>query len=269
MTKSLEIIYVAEGLKKVSRIIVNEESVDSSIKLIKSYNLNAVSSEFKIKKVNTEMQYSDKGFRLAMNSKEHGELFIYVSRKMEDAMRAKIIEEQNSHAELGKILGYPDCCTRFFERHFPVESKGNNDYTLKALKDSDGYIFPYYTNIAVRHLDITPISHFPCNFNCHESIEIAKRNLKLIRILSSNLHKIFESILKSAVIYTENNGVYVFRNYKLNGSELQYDDVIGNANNRLFDIFKSQKSILIKAKNYFIAGDVHIQGDETGILVYA
>ena len=194
-------------------------------------------------------------------------MFIYVARMVEDALRAKDFEAQNLHTELGKILGYPGCCIGFFDRNFPIESKRKNDYVLKSLENSDGYIFSYYTNVAIRHLDITPISHFPCNFNCTESIEIAKRNLKLIRLLSPELHKTFEGILKSAVIYTE-SGVFVFRNYKINVTELQYTEVLGNVNNKLFNLINSHKNISIKGKNYFIVGDVHIKGSEIGILVY-
>lgn len=269
MTKSLEIIYVAEGLKEVSRIIVNDEQAEKITQTLNSLNLKVSISDFKIKKeIDDSRQYSDKGFRIAKNSPEKGQVFLYVSRKQENAEKAKFYEYDNDHYNFGNILGYPECCVNFFIKNFPIESKKKNDYVLTSLRNSEGYVFPFYNNTAIRHLDITLLSHFPCSFNCKASLETAKRNLKLIRTLAQELNQIFEGFLKSAVIYTAYDGIFVLRDFNLKGNEIYYNGIIGSANSNLYNLLKAQEKILIKGKNDFLAGEINIKGDDFGILIF-
>lgn len=274
ITKSLEIIYVIEGIKDASRIIVNEEQLNNCIGIFKNFNLHVAISDFKIKKEVDELRgYSDKGFRIDKNSSEKGQVFLYVSRKKENAEKAKYFEANNEHYNFGKILGYPECCIDFFTKNFPIESKKKNDYVLASLKNSDGYKFPFYNNVAIRHLDLTLLSHFPCNFNCKASLEIAKLRLKSIRALSPELYEIFDGMLKCAVIYTENDCIFALRevNVKENEiykQELYYNGIIGSMNNNLYTLLKAQEKIKINNKNDFNIGEINIKGDGFGVLVF-
>lgn len=267
MTKALEILYVKDGIKPAARIIADEEKADELIKCMDG--LSIVKSDFKIKKeVDERRQYSDKGIRLPVSSKENGQVFLYISKSKEKAELAKRLEEENKHTELGIALGYPKCCAEFFNKNFPIESKKQNDYTLSTLRNSQGYKFPFYTNTAIRHLDLTLLSHFPCSFNCKNSIELAKKNLDAIEKHSRELGIIFHGMLKGAVVYTEKDGVFLLRNAQISKDEIVYNGIFGSLNNKLYGLLKKSEKIQVVSKNHIRLEKNELEGDDVGFMLF-
>ncbi len=268
LTKSMDMLQVIKGLKPVSRIIVPEDEVESTREFLEDRGLALAFSDNKISKSIDVNRYSNKGVILNADSKDKGDFFVYISKDLELAKQAKKHESELNHKELGRLLGYPECCCRFFEGNFQVESKKNNDYVLPALKNSDGFEFPFYTNIAIRHMDISLLSHFPCNFNCQASIEIAKNNLKLLEELSPELGQIAQGMLKGVVIYTTSKGIFLLRNPKIDKNKISYEGVMSSVNNQLYEYLKKSKSIKIVGKNCIKAGRIEIKGEDVGIMVF-
>ena len=216
---------------------------------LKKHKLKTTLSDFKISDdIDTSRIYSDKGIRISKNSKIQGKFFMYISKSKELAEKAKQLEAKNKHSELGILLGYPKCCSEFFENNFPIESKKKNDYTLATLRNSNGFSFPFYTNIAIRHMDLTLLSHFPCSFNCEHSIRIAKNNLNIIKKYSKKYFNIMDDMLKGAVIYTEDKGVFLLKDIKMNNN-LFYKEVISSTNNDIYNILKDSPNLKIINKN--------------------
>lgn len=243
--KALDVLYVLENIKPVSRIMVKEDH-RSIIKFLEQNNLFCETSNFKIKKTdNTD--YSDKGVKLPLDKK--GSYFLYISKNKELTEKAKYLEEKEKHYELGIILGYPECCSEFFKKNFPAESKKNNDYVFPALENSKGFKFPFHTNIIARHLDLNLISHFPCNFNCSKSITTAKNNLECIKKHSAEIGKVIEGMLKGAVIYTKRRELFLLRNFNIEKNKLFYNSIVSSTNNELAVKLKQNKAIEIINKN--------------------
>lgn len=241
--KSLEILYVLENIKPAARILVKEDELGNIVDFLNKNNLEFSISNFKLKKISSkESFYSDKSLKINKNSLEEGHFILYISRIKEIAEKARAYEENNMHFELGMILGYPKCCCEFFVKNF---NESNYDLTLTTLKNSEGFEFPFYTNIAARHFDISLLNHFPCNFNCKFSINIAKENLEIIKNHSKHFVKIFEDTIKSAVLYTKNNGVFLLKNYKKNNNELIFEDVLATIKNELYGELVNNKKIKI------------------------
>ncbi len=264
MTKALDVLYVIEGVKDVSRIMADESQLDDYKTFFNKNNLSFAVSDFKISKEIDENRFSNKGIRLPINEK--GSYFVYISKSKEKAEQAKKAEAESNHKELGKLLGYPDCCINFFEKNFPIESKKKNDYVLASLKNSKGFIFPFYNNVAIRHLDLSLLSHFPCSLNCEESIKIAKNNLKIIEKHSKDISRIFEGMLRSAVLYTEDEGIFVLREFKLENDYLSYNSIMSEANNETYKKLKQAEKIEIIDKN-----TINIHNDKMkniGIMVF-
>src|SRR3989338_10800466 len=103
------------------------------------------------------------------------------------------METEDRHKELGLLLGYPMCCCEFFEENF---NEKVTDLTLKILENSNGYEFPFYANMAARHFDVSLLSHFPHDFQCKPSMEIAKNNLRVIKNYSEQIAAMFSGILQ-------------------------------------------------------------------------
>ena len=252
--KSLDILYVLKSSKPCSRIMVHEDNLDNTIKFLKDNNLNTSISDFKVIKLNLQSEfYSDKSIKADKDDSKKGYFLLYLSK--DNPEKAKQAENQNNHTELGKELGYPSCCSKFFNENFDIESKRFNDYTLAALKNSKGHKFPFHTNITARHFDTNLLSHFPCNLNCEESIKIGKQNLNLIKNHSSELADKFEKTLKNPVLYTEKDGIFIFKNNNINNNIISYNEVESTIDNDLFKFLKMNKKIEIIDKNSIKIGD--------------
>ena len=264
--KSFEVLYVIEGIKPCARTLIFEDELKNVIDFLNKNKINAVISDFKVLKQNVQSElYSDKSIKIPKNSAQKGHFFVYLSKSNEIAEKAKSMEEKNNHLELGLLLGYPKCCCEFFEKNFDEK---NTDLTLKILKNSDGYEFPFYTNIAARHFDVALLSHFPHSFECKESINIAKNNLKIIQKYSKQLAVMFSGILQGVVVYTSNGGIFLLRKYEKIDDTIIYSDVLTTTKNKLYFLLSSNKKLKIIDKNNFVVGDVDIKGEDYGIMVF-
>ena len=257
--KSFEILYILEGVKAVARIMVNEEDKERVFGFFDNQGLSYTLSDFKVVKEDKDKGYSDKGIKVPIESEEKGHFFVYVSKDRKKAERARKLEKENKHKELGLILGYPECCSEFFEKHYEEQSKKHNDYTLAALKDSDGFQFPFYTNIASRHFDLSLLNHFPCRFDCEKSIELGERYLEIIKKEDKEASEIVEGMLKGAIIYTETSGVFLLRYPKLEHNRLNYTGIIGTVNNQLSESLKNAEHIDILAKDRIMLDNLEMK----------
>ncbi|MBW2975644.1 hypothetical protein KY366_08040 [Candidatus Woesearchaeota archaeon] len=265
--KSLEMLYLMEDIKPAARIMLREEEKDKIFDFFKEKGINYSLSDFKVIKQDKEKGYSDKGIKVPVDSSQKGYFLAYLSKKKELAKKAKELENNNKHKELGILLGYPECCSGFFERHFEEQSRRNNDFTLSTLKDSDGFSFPFYTNIAARHFDLALLNHFPCSFSCKHSIELAKRHLEVIEKHDKEAADIIKGMLKGAVVYTETNGVFLLRYPELEHNRLYYKGVMGSRNSQLYGALKNAEYVNILQKNRIMLDNLEIKN--IGVMLFS
>jgi len=265
--KAFEILYLLEGIKPAVRLMVKEEDKDKVLGFFDEKNLNYTLSDFKVVKQDSEKGYSDKGVTAPIDSDKKGHFFVYISKDKKKAEEAKKLENSGKHKELGLALGYPSCCSEFFEKNFELESKKSNDYTLAALRDSEGFRFPFHTNVAARHFDINLLSHFPCNFCCEKSIALAKNHLEIIKKYDEESADIVQGMLKGAVIYTESNGAFLLRHSKMDHNRLLYDGIMASKNNQFYDLIKDADYIEILGKDKIIIGEKEIKN--LGIMLFS
>ena len=266
ITKSLEVLYVIEGIKPCARILVFEDELNKIKNFLIEQKIFAETSNFKVIKRNIQSEfYSDQSVKIQKNAFQKGHFFVYLSKDAKIAQKAKIIEEDNNHSELGKLLGYPECCCDFFVENFNGE---NTDLTLNVLENSNGYEFPFYNNIAARHFDVSLLSHFPHSFECKPSLEIAKNNLRAINKHSKQLAAMFSGILQGVVIYTMQEGIFLLRRYEKIENEIIYEDILTTAKSKLYYLLSSNKELKIIDKNSFVVGDVNIEGSRYGVVVF-
>ncbi len=261
-TRSLEILYLLSGIKKAVRLDANGIELKKIKGFCNENSLYLEVSDFKVIKIKDEGKggYSNIVKRASKDYIGDGIYHIYVSKDKNKAKFLKLLESRNDDKAVGQILGYPECCIDFFIKNKEKQQKIQNDYILPILSNSDGYKFPFYNNYAARYFDITLLSHFPHSFNCKESIKIAKTNLECIKKYSNELANKFQMMLKCPVLYTENNGVFVFKDYKLNGSILEFNEVKSTISNELLDLLNKSKKIEIIDKNKIKINDKTIDG---------
>jgi len=268
LSKSFDILYVIENAKPVSRILLDEEKINMADSLLKEFNLKTILSDFKIaEEIDENRCFSDRGVKIDKKAIIPGRFFMYISKSESLARKAKEAEAVNNHIELGRLLGYPKCCSSFFEKNFPIESKKNNDYTLAALRNSNGFKFPFLTNISIRHMDLVLLSHFPCNFNCAGSIKIAEKNLNIIKRYSKKYYSVITDMLKGAVIYTENDGVFLLRCTGLVEDTLSYEKIITNSNNNIYSLLKNSSEIKISGSDSIKINDKEL--NNVGFMIFS
>ena len=264
--KSLEVLYVIEGIKPCARILVFEDELNEVIEFLKNNRISSSISDFKVLKRNAQSEfYSDKSIKVPKEGKIKGHYFVYLSKNSEAAEKSKLFEENNNHKELGLMLGYPKCCCEFFEKKF---NEKNTDLTLEVLGNSDGFEFPFYNNIATRHFDVSLLSHFPHSFSCEPSIKIAKENLRIIGKHSKQLSTLFSGLLQSVVVYTKEEGIFLLRKHEKIDSKIVYGDILTTTKSKLYYLLSSNKELEIIDKNNFIIGGENIKGDEWGVMIF-
>src|SRR3989338_2874210 len=267
-TRSLEILYLLEGAKKAVRLDANEQELEKIKKFCNDQKLFLELSDFKVIKIPDAGKggYANILRRAPLSSLNKGLYHLYISKDKNKSKFLKILENKNDDRAVGELLGYPKCCIGFFMKNREKQQKIQNDYILPALENSNGFKFPFYTNHAMRYFDVTLLSHFPHDFNCKESIAIGKKNLECMRKYSGKLANKFENMLKNAVLYTENEGVFVFKNYRLENNILEYNEILPTEKNELFKLLNQNKKIEIINKNKIKAGNKIL--DNAGFMVF-
>jgi hypothetical protein len=250
-TRSLEILYLLKDIKKCVRLDANEIELEKIKNFCYENNLHLEISDFKVIKVidKGKGSYSNIVKKVPLNHAENGLYHLYISKDSNKSKLLKLLENKNDDSAVGELLGYPKCCIDFFIENKEKQQEIQNDYILPALNNSEGFKFPFYTNYAIRYFDITLLSHFPHSFNCKYSIEIAKNNLQCIKKHSEELANRFETTLKNPVLYTENQGIFIFKDSRLNENILEFDEVKSTVNNELSRILNENKKIEIIDKN--------------------
>lgn len=79
--------------------------------------------------------------------------------------------------KVGKLLGYPSCCSTFF-RTFWTEA-GWRDLTYPMASCESGRVVgPATCNILLRHIGVRSVFHLPCSFNCVPTDILGKQILE-------------------------------------------------------------------------------------------
>ena len=261
ITKALDIIYVIENVKPVSRVI----STEGLLKFLEKKGLQFSESDFKIRTIhNTTESYTDKGVKLEKG--EEGKSLLYISKSKKLANDAKMLESENNHTELGKLLGYPECCCKFFQKYF---SEKNTDLTEFSFRESKGHKFPWQNNNCMRVFDISLISHFPCSFNCLETKKIADKNLEIVNKYDSDIAGYYSFALKTAVLYAHAVGVYSFPNSIFSDNTLKYKKIIPSAKNDLYSMIKTRNRIKIIDRNHFLVNEVSVKDPQTFLGIFS
>ncbi len=167
-TKAQEILFLRDGAKKVVRQGFYDQELPKVELYCKKHHLYFVKSRFKVLLAD-DSTYSNKGIRIPETDKRSGMFFVYISKEEEKAWLAAYHEMMNNPGELGKALGYPECCVAYFKKYF---SEINTDLQKPPTNP--------WTNLTKRDKDCVLISHFPCHADCHKSMKIARVNLDVI-----------------------------------------------------------------------------------------
>jgi 2-polyprenyl-3-methyl-5-hydroxy-6-metoxy-1,4-benzoquinol methylase len=111
-----------------------------------------------------------------------------VISRFDDALRFKTAWDAGDTFTIGEMLGYPVCCTRFFEREWVTRQSIDTTWAmLGATDDGERFVrheldnYNVYTNILLRWIGVRFVPFLPCSFHCEETgaIGVQYRDLLL------------------------------------------------------------------------------------------
>lgn len=169
-SKAQEMVLLLEGIKAVIRQGFYESELPKVEEFCQRNKLFLVKSKFKVLIDDQKESFSNRGVRLRENDPRPGMYFVYISKEEKYALLACYAEMMNRPRELGRELGYPECCIEFFCKNFHAD---NTNLELTPTNT--------WTNLTKRGEDCVLLSHFPCSSDCQESINLAKKYFEVIR----------------------------------------------------------------------------------------
>ncbi|HLD86695.1 MAG TPA: hypothetical protein VJB12_01400 [Candidatus Nanoarchaeia archaeon] len=262
--KAMEVILAKEGAKKVIRMLCHEMKVLPTREYLRSQGLSVELSDFKVLKDPVQGIYADRSIKVPKEDPRRGYLILYASHHPMGSQRAKELESEGDHRGLGEVLGYPECCCDFFEKHF---GEHHTDLTLDTLRNSKGFKFPFEMNIAARHFDSALLSHFPCSFQCEESLGMARKNLDTLKEKAPDIASFMLVLLKSSILYTD-QGILLFEGATIKEDVLEFEEVQATQRLKLFHFLEKEGKLrIVDKENIMIAGEP-IEGGEMGIMVF-
>ncbi len=165
--KAQEMLFLLDDVKEVVRQGFYPDELIAVEKFCAEEGLHLVKSKFKVLLADSN-DYSNKGVRVGEDKR--GMYFVYISKSEKKALMASYYETIGDEYNLGLVLGYPECCVKFFCDSF------NENRTNLELKPANPW-----TNLSKRSEDCVLISHFPCSSDCKESVLIGKRHYEVLK----------------------------------------------------------------------------------------
>ncbi len=91
-------------------------------------------------------------------------------------------------AEIGELLGYPQCCVRFFEHLRSTERVTDPTWHIAVNTAGDSLSpcvlsSPPELNFLLRSIGVRAIAHLPCSFDCADSLAAGRELLRLAETL--------------------------------------------------------------------------------------
>ena len=258
LVKALELLYVSKGLKKACRLIVCDAGRLRRIKkVIRAYGLSVEisSCRYIIERDGNKTYYTGYSTPQRLTDTGMGFFYLYIARTGKAARLLKICEEHGHERELAEILGYPQCCINFYNKHIGGCVKKKIDFMFITAKYTNTpFPHPFLNNIISRCFDSTLLSHYPCSFNCRASLDIARRRLDFIISLSQALADYLIRCLKSAIIFTPDSGIYQMASVLLKDGEIYFNKAYVSAINKaaILDILMASDRARIVGKKRLI-----------------
>lgn len=121
---------------------------------------------------------------------------------------------------LGRLLGYPVCCTKAFPRRWAkAVASHQGDLVAACIDESGPGPHDWRVNNLGRYFGAELIQHFPCRFGCTASRDLAALAEATLAAWEPETHSRARAVLDAPVLYAEADGVAV-----LPGAEVEAGD---------------------------------------------
>lgn len=196
-----EYITVKEGLRACATIHLNPNDYDKMIERITKDGLVWLPIQ-RTKKYSGFAHRHYPVDQLDANSSVYGVL----AKRLEDAEAFReassgTTEKPTDHETIGKLLGFPQCCSEFFNEIWPdfvdpVFQTAERTSGSEWLSENEIQVkIQPETNQMLRYAGFRIGSHFPCRLDCEETIKTAKMWIDTMKSISEEGTKDLMDIL--------------------------------------------------------------------------
>lgn len=239
--KVREFLLAAAG-RKTSRTEVPERDIHAFVDLMERHGLNVAIYDRKYvhapdySKGGWANQY---GLELPLESPHDGYLMVYLADNPGDALAAMRAEHAQQDDLFGELLGIPECCRRSYVERIYLASMQQNDFLPLILDNTASAApYPYLNNVGAQYFDYCLLSFYPCTFTCQNAAGLAWDTYQFLASVSVDFAEKFLARQRSAIIYTEYEGVYLLGHSTWRNGWLNYspENVQGTLGGLLFQV---------------------------------
>jgi len=186
---------VKKGIRKAAIVSLYPESLDKSFEKFSKDGLIFVPI-WKIK--------IGGSFSFKIEPPKQGEAFYWLGclvKTKKDGEIFKKANQKHDHKIIGRMLGYPECCIKYFIKNFPV----NYDPIWVNL---EGKVRGYpECNGMLRYFGPKIIPHYSCSPTCKASRKIGRTWLKIMKEIDKDLTKEMYNLLAGPITWNSYHGV--------------------------------------------------------------
>lgn len=144
------------------------------------------------------------GFSHKHKEVKPGDLFYWygsLTRTYKDGQKFKKAEQNGDHQTIGLMLGYPECCSKYFTKNFPL----NYD---PIWLNKEGKVAGYAEcNQMIRYFGARITSHFSCSPKCEATRRIGQAWFKTMKDIDKKTAEELYDLLSTKIVWNSYHGV--------------------------------------------------------------
>jgi hypothetical protein len=186
---------VIQGHRKAGTIHINQEDMDHILTKLNSNGL-----------IFTPLRKSGyyQGFAHTHKEVKPGDPFYWygcITKNMHDAEEFLEADKKGDHLAVGRLLGFPDCCTKYFVNSF---CKDFDPVWIDLKGNVTGY---KECNQMLRYFGARITSHLSCSPNCLGTKMIGEKWLEVMNTIDPTATEMLNNILCEPITWDSYHGV--------------------------------------------------------------
>lgn len=200
---------------------------------------------------------------------------VYIATDKSLVEDAKLLEKVVDDELFGALLGIPYCCRKAYQRFLPIASTKQFDLVPLVLDNTPGPpSYDSWLNYPSVYFGRSLLSFFPCSFRCTAATTVAKSTYHMLAECDEAWATSFLELQRSNILYTEYQGVHLFRQPLVDGW-IRYgpNDIISTEPTELAAFIRRGDRLEVCGKRlaHIYSGAERIstlRGKDTGVCVF-
>src|SRR5208337_4577744 len=275
-TSVKELLLAASGVK-VSRLSVSDVEIQFLSSLADQFEFFLLASDERYLPL-CDVGKGDycNAFEQIAGPDEAGSLRnVYIASDKSLVEAAKLLEKTVDDELFGALLGIPHCCRNAYQRFLPIASAKQFDLVPLVLENTLGPLsYDSWLNYPAVYFGRTLLSFFPCSFRCTAARTVARSTYRFLSECDEAWANSFVDLQRSNILYTEYQGVHLFRQPLVDGW-IRYgpDDVSSTEPTELAGVIRRGDRLEVCGKrlaHIYSGGErtAILQGEDIGVCVF-